>query len=286
MKKDVRPIVIVKKIKKGGHGHHGGSWKVAYADFVTAMMAFFMVMWLVGLDDSTRRHIEQYFSHPVGFHQGAGSGDSPIAAGASPSSAGDSRFAFISRVQERRLMDEVAESIQDEFQQMGNGLDALRVEVVVGDDGLRIELLESGGGETYFARGSSQPQTAAVNAITMIGRELSALTNPIIIEGHTDALPYARSANYTNWELSADRANVARRTLQEAGVEPFRIREVRALGASRPRNQDDPAAAENRRISIILPFSTPLPVGDPTVAPGTENLPPGATTGPASGPVS
>jgi chemotaxis protein MotB len=283
MKKDVRPIVIVKKIKKGGHGHHGGSWKVAYADFVTAMMAFFMVMWLIGLDDSTRRHIEQYFSHPVGYHQGAGSGDSPISTGPSPAAAGDARFKFIARSQERQRMDEIAETIQDGFRELGDGLSDLRVEVVVGDDGLRIELLESGSGETYFARGSATPQPLAREAMLMIGRELAALTNPIIIEGHTDAVPYARDAHYTNWELSADRANVARRTLQEAGIEPLRVREVRALGASRPRNQDQPDAAENRRIAIILPFATATPAAEPA---GAKVLQPETPTGPVSGPIS
>ncbi len=286
MKRDQRPIVIVKKIKKAGHGHHGGSWKVAYADFVTAMMAFFMVMWLVGLDDSTRRHIEQYFAHPVGYHQGAGSGDSPIATGPSPASAGDARFKFIARHQERQRMDEIAETIQDGFRDLGDGLSDLRVEIVVGDDGLRIELVESGSGETYFARGSATPQPQAREAMLLIGRELAALTNPIIIEGHTDAVPYSRGAHYGNWELSADRANVARRAMQEAGIEPLRVREVRALGASRPRNQDDPTAPENRRIAIILPFATATPPVEATVDGGLPAAPTAGGSGPVSGPAS
>jgi len=281
--KDVRPIVIVKKIKKAGHAHHGGSWKVAYADFVTAMMAFFMVMWLIGLDDSTRRSIEQYFSHPVGYHTGGASGDSPIASGPSPAAAGDARFKLISRAAEQRRLDETAESIEEAFRGLGEGLEGLKIEVTVGEDGLRIELLESGSGETYFMRGSAQPQPAGANALRAIGRELSLLVNPVIIEGHTDVVPYSQGANYTNWELSADRANVARRTLQAAGIDPVRIREVRALGPSRPRNPDDPAAAENRRIAIILPFASPL-----TTDPAPTALPAPAAIAPlgASGPVS
>jgi chemotaxis protein MotB len=282
MAKDVRPIIIVKKVKKGGHGHHGGSWKVAYADFVTAMMAFFMVMWLIGLDDSTRRSIEQYFSHPVGYHTGGGSGDSPIATGPSPAAAGDARFKLISRAAEQRRLDETAESIQEAFRGMGEGLEGLKIEVMVGEDGLRIELLESGTGETYFARGSTEPQPAALRALQAIGAELAMLSNPVIIEGHTDAVPYSRGAHYTNWELSADRANVARRALQSAGVDPVRVREVRALGASRPRNQDDPAAAENRRIAIILPFATPV---TPTPDEGPTSIAP-PTTATTTGPVS
>lgn len=278
MKKDVRPIVIVKKVKKAGHAHHGGSWKVAYADFVTAMMAFFMVMWLIGLDDSTRRSIEQYFSHPVGYHTGGASGDSPIATGPSPAAAGDARFKLISRAAEERRFDEAAESIEESFRSLDEGLEGLKIEVTVGEDGLRIELLESGSGDTYFVRGSTEPQPGALRAMAAIGRELAELSNPIIIEGHTDAVPYSRGAHYTNWELSADRANVARRELEAAGIDPVRVREVRALGASRPRNQDDPAAPENRRIAIILPFGSPVTPTPVTSTPVVPTPPPAPTS--------
>lgn len=259
MRKDHRPVVVIKKVKKGGHGHHGGSWKVAYADFVTAMMAFFMVMWLVGLDDDTRRHIEQYFSHPVGYHQGSSSGDSPIATGPSPAAAGDARFKLIVRSTEKRAFEEAADRIQERFDALSRELAALAVEIVVTEDGLRIELLESGAGETYFPRGSAAPQRAAITAIRLIGSELAPLQNAVIIEGHTDAVPYGPTATYTNWELSADRANTARRILEASGVSGLRLREVRAMGASRLRTPEHPMAPENRRISIILPFSEPVP---------------------------
>lgn len=267
MSKDKRPVVVIKKVKKGGHGHHGGSWKVAYADFVTAMMAFFMVMWLVGLDDETRRHIEQYFSHPIGYHTGTASGDSPINSGPSPSSTGDVRFQLIVRRGEKGAFEETAERIRSRLDSAASGMRSLAVEIVVTEEGLRIELLESGDGETYFPRGSATPQPTALRAIELIGGELAQLRNQIIIEGHTDAVPYARGASYTNWELSGDRANTARRVLEAAGIEPYRMREVRAMGASRLRNADDPLAAENRRISIILPFTEfPAPAPDPKPA--------------------
>jgi chemotaxis protein MotB len=275
MRKDHRPIIIVKKVRKGGHAHHGGSWKVAYADFVTAMMAFFMVMWLVSLDDETRRHIEQYFSHPVGYHQGSSSGDSPIATGPSPAAAGDVQFRLIARSGEQRMLEETAGRIRSRFDSMATAsLAQLAVEVTVGEDGLRIELLESGSGETYFPRSSATPQRAALTALRLIGLELGRLQNAVILEGHTDAVPYARGATYTNWELSSDRANAARRVLEASGVSSFRLREVRALGASRLRNADQPTAPENRRISIILPFNTVLEDSD-TAATGGRR--PGVT---------
>lgn len=266
-RRDQKPIIVIKKIKKGGHAHHGGSWKVAYADFVTAMMAFFMVMWLVGLDDETRRHIEEYFAHPVGYHNGSSSGDSPIATGPSPAAAGDTRFKLIVRSGEQKKFEEAAERIQERFDSLAIGLTNLAVEVVVGEDGLRIELLESGSGDTYFPRGSASPRNAAILAIRLIGSELAPLENAIVLEGHTDAVPYGANSHYTNWELSADRANAARRILEGTGIATHRLREVRALGHTRLRVPDDPTAPENRRISIILPFSSDSPAPSPIFAP-------------------
>ncbi|MHB1297451.1 MAG: flagellar motor protein MotB [Gemmatimonadaceae bacterium] len=259
-----RPIIVIKRVKRKAHGGHGGgSWKVAYADFVTAMMAFFLVMWLVGLDDETRRAIEQYFSHPIGYHSGSSSGDSPIATGPSPAAAGDARFRMIVRSSEERAFRDAATRLNTQLDSLSGALSKISVEVTVGDDGLRIELIESGAGDTYFPRGSALPRESASMALRLVAAELRGLQAGIVIEGHTDAVAYGADARYTNWELSADRANAARRLLEAEGIAATRIREVRGMAHTRLRTPAEPAAAENRRISLLLPFSLPSILPEP-----------------------
>jgi len=248
-------IVIIKKVKKAGHAHHGGSWKVAYADFVTAMMAFFMVMWIVGLDDQTRRAIEEYFSHAAGRQQGMASGASPLGMGPSPTSANDARLRFIVHTAEERSFQAAADRIRERVDSLEGTLATASVEVTVGENGLRVELIEAGDGEHFFERSSIYARPALVAVLGVLAAELSKLQNQVIVEGHTDAAPYGTSTNYTNWELSSDRANAARRILEAAGLPAGRINEVRGLGATRPRNTADPLAPENRRISLMLPFT-------------------------------
>jgi chemotaxis protein MotB len=248
-------IIIVKKIKKAAHGHHGGSWKVAYADFVTAMMAFFMVMWIVGLDDQTRKAIEEYFSHAAGAQHGMSSGASPLGKGPSPMSANDARLRFIVHTAEQRSFQESANRLRARLDSLEGTLATASVEVTVGDNGLRIELIESGDGEHFFERGSATPRPAVLTVLAVIASELGSLQNPVIIEGHTDAARYVANASYTNWELSTDRANAARRILNSVGLGNDRITEVRGLADTRPRNATDPFAPENRRISLVLPFT-------------------------------
>ncbi|MDF1503747.1 flagellar motor protein MotB [Roseisolibacter sp. H3M3-2] len=267
-----KKIVIVRKKKVAGGGHHGGSWKVAYADFVTAMMAFFMVMWILGMDEKVKQAIEGYFSNPVGYKKGASAGASPISSGSSPMKAADTQVKMIVRSAEQRRFGELATQLRrllDENAQLKK-LGA-KVDVVVTKDGLRIELIESGSGEVFFPVGSSQMKPAAVIALQTIAPELRSLTNPVVLEGHTDAVRYGTTANYSNWELSAERANAARRVLEAGGLPPTRVTEVRGLADRQPRNPDQPTAAENRRISILLPYSR-LPERDTTtVAPAGAN---------------
>ncbi len=266
-KKDERPLVIVKKVVKGGHAHHGGSWKVAYADFVTAMMAFFMVMWILGMDENTRKAVEGYFSNPTGFKKGYGSGTSPLANGNAPMKSTDNQIKLIMHKAEEKALAGVGARIKEKLDSAKIMLGQAKVEVVMGEGGLRIEMIETGNGEALFVRGVAEATPAARTAIGIIGSELRGLRSPVAIEGHTDAVRYAPGARYTNWELSADRANAARRLLEQSGVEGSRINEVRGYADTKLRNTLFPTANENRRISILLQFTQPRVDSMTVVAP-------------------
>jgi chemotaxis protein MotB len=235
---------------------------VAYADFVTAMMAFFMVMWILGMDDSVKQAVEGYFSNPVGYKKGFGAGSSPISSGASPAKAASSQVRLLVRAAEGRRMSEIARAVERAV--AGDG--ALRkygakVEVRVGKDGLRIELVESGSGEVFFPVGSSTVKPAAVIALRLITPALGSTSNRVILEGHTDAARFGVSEAYGNWELSGERANAARRVMEAAGLPAGRIAEVRGLADRELRVAGDPYAAANRRITIFLPYASPSPDG-------------------------
>jgi len=251
-----KKIVVVKKIIKGGGGHHGGSWKVAYADFVTAMMAFFMVMWILGMDDKTKQAIEGYFANPVGYKKGYGSGSSPLSTGSTPSSVQKTQLRMLIRSTEQRTFEELKQSIMGKLAASDSlkRLNAL-VDVQVTVQGLRIELVESGAGDIYFPLGSAKMKAATMLALQLVGPELASLQHPVVIEGHTDGAKFGAEGGYGNWELSADRANAARRVLESVGVTGGRIVGVNGLADTRPRIPADPLAAANRRISILLPFS-------------------------------
>jgi chemotaxis protein MotB len=141
------------------------------------------------------------------------------------------------------------------------------VDVQVTREGLRIELVESGRGDVYFPLGSSRMNVATMLTLQLVGSELAGINQSVVLEGHTDGAKFGSDAAYTNWELSSDRANAARRVLQSTGVTPERIAEVRGYADTRPRVPDDPMAPANRRISILLPFSE-----TPESAPNAEAL--------------
>ncbi len=258
-----KKIVIVKKVISGGGGHHGGSWKVAYADFVTAMMAFFMVMWILGMDDKTKQAIEGYFANPVGYKKGFGSGSSPLSIGTTPANIQKTTLRMVVRSSEQRSFEALKAAILDKLAQSDslkrlNGL----VDVQVTNDGLRIELVETGRGDVYFPLGSKQMKPATLLTLQLIGAELAELKHSVVLEGHTDGAQFStEGGNYGNWELSSDRANAARRVLEAAGVSDGRIVEVRGYADTKPKVPEDPLAPSNRRISILLPFSSP-PGGD------------------------
>ncbi len=259
-----KKIIIVKKKIIAGGGHHGGSWKVAYADFVTAMMAFFMVMWILGMDDKTKQAIEGYFANPVGYKKGYGAGSSPLSTGTSPSNVQRTPLRMLVRSSEQRTFEALKQQIQDKLAKSDSlkKLNAL-VDVQITNEGLRIELVETGAGDTYFPSGSARMKSATMLALQLIGSELVLLQHPVVLEGHTDAAKFGVDGSYGNWELSADRANAARRVLLGAGLGEGRIVEVRGYAATKPRVLNDPMSASNRRISILLPFSRP-PEGDGT----------------------
>jgi chemotaxis protein MotB len=268
--KDQKVIRIIKKKKPAHSGHHGGSWKVAYADFVTAMMAFFMVLWLLSMDQKMKDAIEGYFSNPVGYKKGFSAGTMVVSNGNSPAGQQKPPLRILVRAAEEQRFEEVAHEIRDKINDTHElKLLGAKVEAIKTNAGLRIELIESGSGHTFFPNGSATMTPVTVLVLRLIGEELKSLRTPIIIEGHTDARRFSTDAAYTNWELSADRANAARRMLEEVGVDPKRILEVRGMADRQLRVPSNPLDPANRRISILLPF---------TVHPGEAD--PAATVGP------
>ena len=258
MSKESRPIIVVKKVKKGHAGHHGGAWKVAYADFVTAMMAFFMVMWILGMDQQLRQAIEGYFSNPVGFKKGYSGGATPISSGASPATVKTNAVFLASREYQRRQFTEVSDRVREKLDSVAQvGKLRTKVEIIVTDAGLRIELVESGTGDTFFPIGSADMKAEGREILAVIAEELARLENPIAIEGHTDSAPFARGATFTNWELSNARANAARRVLETTAISVNRIVEVTGYADRQLRNKENPRDPANRRISLLLPFVRP-----------------------------
>jgi len=232
------PIIVIKK--KGGHGgHHGGAWKVAYADFVTAMMALFIVLWLLNTSKKVQEAIGGYFKDPTGTSKTLGTNQS-----------GSGENFQLTKQNLGQLKEQLQKSIRGI-----NDLEKLRknIEMTVTSEGLRIELLESQNG-TFFDSGSSEPSRNGKEMLVLLAKELGGVPNKISIEGHTDAKPYGEKTNYTNWELSSDRANAARRLMQQSGVRPDQVSQVRGFADQRLRNPNDPMESSNRRISIIVQY--------------------------------
>ena len=245
-----QPIVIVKKARHVKHAHHGGAWKVAYADFVTAMMAFFLVMWLINTSPQVRANLASYFRDPGLFERTSGGGAMP---GASLGTlAGNTQAPPVSAA--KAALDETAEQIRE-------ALEALpafrtvkdRVQIQVTLEGLRIEMLDTGD-QSFFEIGSTQLRPEMIDVLRVITENVRHLSNKIAIEGHTDARPYGPGRDYTNWELSADRANAARRMMETSGLDPTRLDALHAYGSSKLRYPDQPLDARNRRIAIVLRY--------------------------------
>ena len=268
-------VVIIKKVKKGGHGgHHGGAWKVAYADFVTAMMAFFLVMWLVAQSNAVKAAVAGYFTDPGIFDYEKST--SPIAGGQSgidpdaPPKIRTTDSKVVVGVGDAKALENMAGQIRQMLEETPEFKNLQKqIEIQMTADGLRIELLE-GEESTFFDSGSAHVRDSTERLLSAIAKELGELQNPIILEGHTDAQPFSRSGIYTNWELSADRANSARRIMEQGGLHGHQVVGVRGFADTHLRVPDKPLDSRNRRVSIIVMSYDPRSVEEPPVAPAGE----------------
>jgi chemotaxis protein MotB len=235
-KKGVQPIIIIHK--KAGHhdDEHGGAWKVAYADFVTAMMALFIVLWLLSSSEKVQKAVGGYFQDPTGKGKQTGT-----------TTAGVAEVLSLNEKQLKEIKEKMEEAMKQipALKDMQN-----QVKMTITAEGLRIDLLETKRG-LFFDAGHPTPTEAGGDLLKVLARELVKLPNKIAIEGHTDSNPFGRP-DYSNWELSADRANAARRILNESGLDPSRISQVRGFADQRLLLKNDPTNPSNRRISIIV----------------------------------
>jgi chemotaxis protein MotB len=235
------PIIVINK-KIIAAGHHGGAWKVAFADFVTAMMALFIVLWLLNTSQNVKDAIAGYFKDPTGNGRMVGS-----------ALAGSGESLQVKKEDLKDLKDKLEEAIKEvpEFKALDN-----QVQITVTGEGLRIELMESEK-TSFFESGNASPSTIGQDFLIKLAKEIGQLPNFVTIEGHTDSKPFSsKKGGYSNWELSADRANAARRLMEEAGLRPNQVTQVRGFADQRLRMKDAPDDPSNRRISIIVQYET------------------------------
>ena len=307
--KEQHATIIIRRKKGGGHAHHGGAWKVAYADFVTAMMAFFLLLWLLNATTTEQKlGISNYFD-PFGAvkSQGGGTG---VMGGLSPSEAGTQKSASApvaiimplsnnpppivgeaeqidgdptGKKDEPRQGEEspeakVAKKEQAEFEkaeavlrqaiqsmpELKDLADSLLIDQT--PEGLRIQLVDQDR-LSMFNKGSSRLLEPAQKLLGQVASVVKALPNKITITGHTDSLPYAGAGGYSNWELSADRANASRKTLIDQGLKAERIQSVIGKADRDHLFPSEPVSPRNRRISIVLLRDAPLVAQSPGPAP-------------------
>ena len=287
-KRKEEPIIIKKKKGHGGHGHHGGAWKVAYADFVTAMMAFFIVMWILGQSEEVKEQVTAYFDDPGAFSFVTGKRAIPIDLNLKPSGKGESDgegtgkksdFYFVippeqtdtiankaaqllkqqaieDSVKASQRIEKIGETLKQMFKkeiaekpELKEILSSIKIKMT--KEGLRIELIESKE-SLFFEVGSSRLSKQAVEILQQLAIEIGKLPNLVDIEGHTDSRQYGANAVYTNWELSADRANSARRLLETTGFWEGQISKVVGYADRSLQNPNNPFDLSNRRISILI----------------------------------
>jgi chemotaxis protein MotB len=249
--------IIVKKSKHGG-GHHGGAWKVAYADFVTTMMALFIVLWIVGQGSATKEAIAKYFRDPGAFKEGgAGTilqGGTGILPGERMPVGGNEEEATKNgaAMREEAALQGAARRV-GELASTSGAFDKIKdqIKIQVAKEGLRIELMEREN-SPFYQVGNPILVPSAVEVLQKLNTVLQSLPNPITIEGHTDSRQYSTSRQYSNWELSSDRANSARRVLEAAGLPEGRIDRVTGHADRVPMVPGNTLDAMNRRISIIV----------------------------------
>jgi chemotaxis protein MotB len=236
----IQPIIVVKKVIQAGH--HGGAWKVAYADFVTAMMALFIVLWLLSSSADVKKAVGGYFRDPSGRSGPSGTGQS-----------GSSENIGIGKDDMGKLQEKLAAAIR-QAPDVGKLKDQVLMSVT--GEGLRIELLDSAK-STFFETGNAQPTPSGQEMLQLLAAQLEKLPNRLSVEGHTDANPYVSATGYSNWELSSDRANAARKFIQQFGVRPDQVADVRGYADQKLRKPEDPTSASNRRVSIVVKYRTP-----------------------------
>ncbi len=249
---DLQPIIIIKK-KINHAGHHGGAWKVAYADFVTAMMALFIVLWLLNSSEQVRKAVSAYFQDPSGT--GAHSGSASTGTGETVSVSLNDMAKLKEKLEQAMKKSPEFEKLKDYIQMSVTG------------EGLRVEMMESDKG-IFFESGSGRPSAIGHELILRLGAELKKLPNDLTIEGYTDAKPFSSSGEYSNWELSTDRANAARKLMEQDGLAHGRVVQVRGFADQNLRDKAHPEAASNRRISVIVRYKDADP--EPVVKPGEK----------------
>jgi chemotaxis protein MotB len=253
--KNIRPIIIVRKKAEDHDDAHGGAWKVAYADFVTAMMALFIVLWLLSASEKVQKAVGGYFLDPTGKGRQTGTTNSAVG-----------ETLTLNRTELEKLKEKLEEVLKQipALQHMEN-----QIKITMTTEGLRVDLIETEHG-LFFEPGNPEPTKAGADLLKVLAAELAKLPNKVAIEGHTDATPLKRG-DYTNWELSADRANYARRILAESGLDSNRVSQVRGFADQRLLKKDDPTSPSNRRISIIV-RNAGLDEQEESVAQGDKGL--------------
>lgn len=262
---NTQPIIIKRKKVVKADGHHGGAWKVAYADFVTAMMAFFLLMWLLNATtEDQRKGIADYFNPTIPISRISGGGSDGLNGSsmftedtyAKMGTGGTRQQTVDSPKKEARdgaSKEEVAENLHNLRQELGEKSKQLSEHLMIkmSPEGIVLEVIDSDS-SPLFAVGNSNPTPLLKELLASISGSLDAFRNDIKIVGHTDSLQYRLDANYDNWNLSTDRANVIRKLLLEKGMMPSRLREVSGRADTDPLAPENPSASQNRRISIII----------------------------------
>ena len=273
--KKLQPI-IVKKVKKGGHAVHGGAWKIAYADFVTAMMAFFLLMWLLGsTSEGDKKGLSDYFSAPLKVSMmggsGAGASDSILPGGGADltqqsgqSKRGDGSDPIQRKSATAAMKAEIAKQDAKALAALGGKIAALisnstqlseyssQIRLDYTPDGLQIQIIDDQK-RPMFDSGSAIVKPYMRDILREIGAALNGVENKISLDGHTDRSPYSNAQRgYSNWELSADRANASRRELVSAGMPDDKLARVVGLASSRLFDSENPLSPANRRISITV----------------------------------
>jgi chemotaxis protein MotB len=278
--------IIIKKVKKGGgHGAHGGAWKVAYADFVTAMMAFFIVMWILASSEKVKQQVAEYFQHPERFEMFSGerkTGPLPVdidlgrmvsSKKGDGNSKNDPLIKFDQRttdtlfkkllqqaaqdsVEAAKRVEKVSEEVKKMFEKMVTEkpemqkiLSSIKIEMT--KEGLRIELIESTE-SLFFEVGSANLRPEARELLKSLGAEIGKLPNFVEIEGHTDSRGYKAQNGYSNWNLSSDRANSARYVIENNGLWEGQVIKVTGYSDKKLRNPENPFDSSNRRVSILI----------------------------------